>query len=142
MFCFGDLSQRRVVIQYCGNYQYRHFLIHISVIISLCGLNFNFSFKIGQYWFLINSCMDRKLQATASTLRRMIVFEDAHVKKNQSFTVAPLFFFSFFSVWMFGVQAEKGLTQLSNTAIIEMAATAAANSFLSILYKFQFYSLF
>ena len=109
LFCFGDLSQRRVVIQYCGNYQYRHFLIHISVIISLCGLNFNFSFKIGQYWFLINSCMDRRLQATASTLRRMIVFEDAHVKKNQSFTVAlPFFFFYFFRFECLVFKLKKG----------------------------------
>ena len=43
-------------------------------------------------------------------------------------------FFVFFLVLMFGVQAEKEIIEPSSTAVIEMAATTVANTFLSILY--------
>ena len=140
------MSHRRVIIEYCGNYQYRHSLIHISVIISLCCFNLNFSFKFGLYWFLINSsCIDRQLLATTSTLRRMIVCLKKRVIHRCivffyiffRFLVLLLFcfcFFGFFLVLMFGVQAEKEIIEPSSTAVIEMAATTVANTFLSILY--------
>lgn len=44
-----------------------------------------------------------------------------------------LVFWFFVSVLMFGVQAQKMIREPSSTAVIEMAATTVANTFLSIL---------